>query len=108
MPVVGWFCRRRLRRGLTAQPQDLDRSVGGLGGGGGSLGEYGAGGNGVRRVGLAVAASGGPVSAALLHWSWVLLVPGIIGMIHLVRRRAVLFGHIAGPSRCSASSTSPR
>ena len=36
------------------------------------------------------------VSAALLHWSWVLLVPGIIGMIHLVRRRAVLFGHIAG------------
>ncbi|UWZ34207.1 hypothetical protein Drose_23515 [Dactylosporangium roseum] len=36
------------------------------------------------------------VSAALLHWSWVLLVPGIIGMIHLVRRRAVLFGQIAG------------
>ena len=36
------------------------------------------------------------VSAVLLHWSWVLLVPGIIGMIHLVRRRAVLFGHIAG------------
>ncbi|MDG6102158.1 hypothetical protein Daura_44505 [Dactylosporangium aurantiacum] len=36
------------------------------------------------------------VSAALLHWSWVLLVPGILGMIHLVRRRAVLFGHIAG------------
>ena len=36
------------------------------------------------------------VSAALLHWSWVLLVPGIIGMIHLVRRRAVLFGHVAG------------
>jgi hypothetical protein len=36
------------------------------------------------------------VSAALLHWSWVLLVPGIVGMIHLVRRRAVLFGHVAG------------
>lgn len=36
------------------------------------------------------------VSAALLHWSWVLLVPGIVGMVHLVRRRAVLFGHIAG------------
>jgi len=36
------------------------------------------------------------VSAALLHWSWVLLVPGIIGMIHLVRRRAVVAGHVAG------------
>ncbi|GGM29886.1 hypothetical protein GCM10007977_033970 [Dactylosporangium sucinum] len=36
------------------------------------------------------------VSAALLHWSWVLLVPGIVGMIHLVRRRAVVFGHVAG------------
>ncbi|RVX45166.1 hypothetical protein EDD27_7946 [Nonomuraea polychroma] len=36
------------------------------------------------------------LSAAILHWSWVLLVPGVIGMIHLVRRRAVLLGHIAG------------
>ncbi|GAA4063063.1 hypothetical protein [Nonomuraea soli] len=36
------------------------------------------------------------VSATLLHWSWVLLVPGIIGMIHLVRRRHVLLGHIVG------------
>ncbi len=36
------------------------------------------------------------VSAALLHWSWVLLIPGIIGMIHLLRDRAVVFGHIAG------------
>ncbi|MBB2912081.1 hypothetical protein FHS43_003361 [Streptosporangium becharense] len=36
------------------------------------------------------------VSASLLHWSWVLLIPGIIGMIHLIRRRAVVFGHIAG------------
>ncbi|MER7006032.1 hypothetical protein ABT297_23735 [Dactylosporangium sp. NPDC000555] len=36
------------------------------------------------------------VSAALLHWSWVLLVPGIIGMIHMVRRRALVFGHVAG------------
>ncbi|WP_238013174.1 hypothetical protein KZZ52_39195 [Dactylosporangium sp. AC04546] len=36
------------------------------------------------------------VSAALLHWSWVLLVPGIVGMIHLVRQRAVVFGHVAG------------
>ncbi|WP_327103663.1 hypothetical protein [Nonomuraea glycinis] len=36
------------------------------------------------------------VSAAILHWSWVLLIPGIIGMIHLVRRRGVLLGHLAG------------
>ncbi|MFG1948167.1 hypothetical protein [Nonomuraea sp. NPDC048826] len=36
------------------------------------------------------------VSAAILHWSWVLLVPGIVGMIHLVRRRAVLLGHVTG------------
>ncbi|MEW9549071.1 hypothetical protein [Nonomuraea sp. NPDC050783] len=36
------------------------------------------------------------LSAAVLHWSWVLLVPGVIGMIHLVRRRAVLLGHLAG------------
>ncbi len=36
------------------------------------------------------------VSAAVLHWSWVLLVPGIIGMIHLARRRGVLLGHLAG------------
>lgn len=35
-------------------------------------------------------------SAAVLHWSWVILVPGIIGMVHLIRERAVLFGHIAG------------
>ncbi|GLW99601.1 hypothetical protein [Microtetraspora sp. NBRC 16547] len=36
------------------------------------------------------------VSASLLHWSWVLLLPGVIGMIHLIRQRAVVFGHIAG------------
>ena len=36
------------------------------------------------------------VSASLLHWSWVLLVPGIIGMIHLIRHKGVIFGHIAG------------
>lgn len=30
------------------------------------------------------------VSASLLHWGWVLLIPGIIGMVHLVRDRAVL------------------
>ena len=35
-------------------------------------------------------------SAAVLHWSWVILVPGIIGMVHLIRERGVLFGHIAG------------
>ncbi|MEU6408064.1 hypothetical protein [Microbispora sp. NPDC046933] len=36
------------------------------------------------------------VSASVLHWSWVLLLPGIIGMIHLIRQRGVVFGHIAG------------
>ncbi|MDF5753068.1 hypothetical protein [Spongiactinospora sp. TRM90649] len=36
------------------------------------------------------------VSATVLHWSWVLLVPGLLGMIHLVRRRAVLLGNVAG------------
>ncbi|MFI6705595.1 hypothetical protein ACIBF7_04125 [Nonomuraea sp. NPDC050478] len=36
------------------------------------------------------------ISAAVLHWSWVLLIPGIIGMIHLVRHRAVLLGHVTG------------
>ncbi|MEU7004686.1 hypothetical protein [Nonomuraea sp. NPDC046570] len=36
------------------------------------------------------------ISASLLHWSWVLLVPGIIGMVHLIRDRAVVFGHLAG------------
>lgn len=36
------------------------------------------------------------VSASMLHWSWVLLLPGIIGMIHLIRQRGVVFGHIAG------------
>ncbi|MFI6451333.1 hypothetical protein ACIBF6_07230 [Streptosporangium amethystogenes] len=36
------------------------------------------------------------VSASLLHWSWVLMVPGIIGMIHLIRHRGVVFGHLSG------------
>ncbi|MFC4060058.1 hypothetical protein ACFOWE_17265 [Planomonospora corallina] len=36
------------------------------------------------------------LSASLLHWSWVLLVPGIVGMIHLVRRRGAAFAHLAG------------
>ncbi|WP_030916526.1 hypothetical protein [Streptosporangium amethystogenes] len=36
------------------------------------------------------------VSASLLHWSWVLMIPGIIGMIHLIRHQGVVFGHLAG------------
>ncbi|WP_433376030.1 hypothetical protein [Streptosporangium sp. CA-115845] len=36
------------------------------------------------------------VAASLLHWSWVLMIPGIIGMIHLIRHRGVVFGHLAG------------
>ncbi|MER6515039.1 hypothetical protein ABT158_50125 [Nonomuraea sp. NPDC001636] len=36
------------------------------------------------------------VSASALHWSWVLLLPGIVGMVHLIRGRGVVLGHIAG------------
>ncbi|GIH77808.1 hypothetical protein [Planobispora longispora] len=36
------------------------------------------------------------ISAALLHWSWVLLIPGIIGMIQLIHHRGVVLGHLAG------------
>jgi len=36
------------------------------------------------------------LSASLLHWSWVLLIPGIVGMVHLIRHRGVIFGHLAG------------
>ncbi|MET8053009.1 hypothetical protein ABZU75_35990 [Streptosporangium sp. NPDC005286] len=36
------------------------------------------------------------VSATLLHYAWVLWVPGVIGMVHLVRRRGVVLAHLAG------------
>ncbi|GII85242.1 hypothetical protein Ssi03_32320 [Sphaerisporangium siamense] len=36
------------------------------------------------------------VSATLLHYAWVLWVPGVIGLVHLVRRKGVVLAHIAG------------
>ncbi|WP_283135853.1 hypothetical protein [Rhizohabitans arisaemae] len=36
------------------------------------------------------------LSASLLHWSWILMLPGIVGMVHLIRTRGVVLGHIAG------------
>ncbi len=36
------------------------------------------------------------ISASLLHYCWVLLVPGVIGLIHLVRGRGVVLAHIGG------------
>ncbi len=36
------------------------------------------------------------VSAALLHWSWVLLVPGLLGMTHLAAKRAPVAAHVTG------------
>ncbi|WP_248960125.1 hypothetical protein [Sphaerisporangium perillae] len=48
--------------------------------------------------GLAYAAHPGAMSVAatLLHYCWVLLVPGVLGMLHLVRRRGVVLAHVAG------------
>ncbi|RJL21424.1 hypothetical protein D5H75_37285 [Bailinhaonella thermotolerans] len=47
---------------------------------------------------LAYAAN--PVQTAwhstLLHYGWVFFVPGIIGLVHVVRRRGVVLAHIAG------------
>ncbi|KAA9376916.1 hypothetical protein F5972_20860 [Microbispora cellulosiformans] len=36
------------------------------------------------------------VSATLLHYAWILWVPGVIGLVHLVRRKGVVLAHIAG------------
>ncbi|MEV5556171.1 hypothetical protein AB0L44_21165 [Nonomuraea wenchangensis] len=36
------------------------------------------------------------VSATLLHYSWVLFVPGVIGLVHLVRRKGVVLANLAG------------
>ncbi|WP_061289350.1 hypothetical protein [Herbidospora cretacea] len=36
------------------------------------------------------------VSASLLHWSWVLLVPGLLGMTHLAAKRAPVAAHVTG------------
>lgn len=36
------------------------------------------------------------VSATLLHYAWVLWVPGVIGLVHLVRGKGVVLANIAG------------
>ncbi|GAA2211243.1 hypothetical protein GCM10009850_067020 [Nonomuraea monospora] len=36
------------------------------------------------------------VSATLLHYAWVLFVPGVIGLVHLVRRKGVVLANLAG------------
>ncbi|MFF5211158.1 hypothetical protein [Streptosporangium sp. NPDC000396] len=36
------------------------------------------------------------ISATLLHYAWILWVPGVIGLVHLVRRKGVVLAHIAG------------
>jgi hypothetical protein len=36
------------------------------------------------------------VSATLLHYAWILWVPGVIGLVHLVRRKGVVLANIAG------------
>jgi hypothetical protein len=36
------------------------------------------------------------LQSALYHWSWVLLPLAAIGLLHVLRRRAVVLGHIAG------------
>ncbi|MCC5580849.1 hypothetical protein IMZ11_35050 [Microtetraspora sp. AC03309] len=36
------------------------------------------------------------VSATLLHYAWVLWVPGVIGLVHLVRRKGVVLANLAG------------
>ncbi|WP_433353901.1 hypothetical protein ACQP25_10490 [Microtetraspora malaysiensis] len=35
-------------------------------------------------------------SATLLHYAWVLWVPGVIGLVHLVRRKGVVLANVAG------------
>ncbi|GII83850.1 hypothetical protein Ssi03_18400 [Sphaerisporangium siamense] len=36
------------------------------------------------------------LQSALYHWSWVLLPISVIGLLHVLRKRAVVLGHIAG------------
>ncbi|MGI5273085.1 hypothetical protein ACQEUU_28320 [Nonomuraea sp. CA-218870] len=36
------------------------------------------------------------VSSTLLHYAWVLWVPGVISLVHLVRRRGALLANLAG------------
>ncbi|GGS92717.1 hypothetical protein GCM10010156_58720 [Planobispora rosea] len=36
------------------------------------------------------------ISATLLHYAWVLWVPGVIGLVHLVRGKGVVLANVAG------------
>lgn len=36
------------------------------------------------------------VSATLLHYAWIFFVPGVIGMVHLVRGKGVVLANLAG------------
>jgi len=36
------------------------------------------------------------LESALYHWSWLLVPIAAFGLLHLVRRKSVVFGHIAG------------
>jgi len=47
-------------------------------------------------LGYAESPGAAGVSATLLHYAWVLWVPGVIGMVHLVRSRGVVLAHLAG------------
>ncbi|GIH97106.1 hypothetical protein ACFFMN_19855 [Planobispora siamensis] len=53
-----------------------------------------AGGNDVLGYARNPAATG--ISATLLHYAWVLWIPGVIGLVHLVRERGVVLANVAG------------
>nr|WP_221380450.1 hypothetical protein [Actinoplanes polyasparticus] len=44
----------------------------------------------------------------LLHWAWVLCVPGFLGLLALVRRRGAVLAGVAGWPRCWGWSRSRR
>ncbi|MEV4376883.1 hypothetical protein [Streptosporangium sp. NPDC049644] len=54
-------------------------------------------------LGYAENPRGTGVSATLLHYAWVLWVPGVIGMVHLVRCRGASSPTWPGWSPCSAN-----
>ncbi|GAA3119591.1 hypothetical protein [Streptosporangium carneum] len=37
------------------------------------------------------------LQSAMYHWAYLLMALAAIGLLHVMRRRAVVFGHIAGP-----------
>ncbi|WP_214416377.1 hypothetical protein [Sphaerisporangium fuscum] len=36
------------------------------------------------------------LQSALYHWSWIILPLAVVGLLHVLRKRAVVLGHIAG------------